>query len=113
MTDLPGTRFNYVELSVSETTRSRAFYEEAFGWAFADYGPSYSATATGDTDLGLDASTKTPPLPVIESRNLAVTRTAVLAAGGRLTRDIYGFPGGSRFEFTDPDGNRLAVWQQD
>lgn len=31
MTDLPGTRFNYVELSVSETARSRAFYEEAFG----------------------------------------------------------------------------------
>ena len=35
---------------------------------------------------------------------------AVVAAGGGLTKDIFPFPGGRRFQFTDPNGNELAVW---
>ncbi len=36
--------------------------------------------------------------------------TAVRAAGGTITKDIYEFPGGRRFELTDPAGNALGVW---
>ncbi len=34
----------------------------------------------------------------------------VEAAGGKITRDPYDFPGGRRFHFRDPAGNELAVW---
>ncbi len=112
MIDRPTARLNYVELSVAETARSRLFYTRAFGWAFSDYGPAYSATTSDDTDIGLDAQRRAPPLPVIESSDVDAARAAVVAAGGTLTRDIYDFPGGRRFEFTDPDGNELAVWQR-
>ena len=30
---------DYIELNVSDMAASRAFYEQAFGWAFNDYGP--------------------------------------------------------------------------
>ena len=34
----------------------------------------------------------------------------VEAAGARVTRPIFAFPGGRRFQFADPDGYELAVW---
>ena len=36
----------------------------------------------------------------------------VAAAGGQITQEIFSFPGGRRFEFRDPSGNRLAVWSE-
>ena len=45
-------RLNYVELPTSDIAAARRFYEQAFGWTLADFGPSYAATATGDTDIG-------------------------------------------------------------
>ena len=38
---------------------------------------------------------------------------AVTNAGGAIVKDIFSFPGGRRFEFTDPAGNHLAVWGND
>ena len=29
---------------------------------------------------------------------------------GTIVKEIFSFPGGRRFEFTDPSGNHLAVW---
>jgi hypothetical protein len=34
---------------------------------------------------------------------------AVEAAGGRIVRPIFAFPGGRRFHFLDPSGNELAA----
>jgi predicted enzyme related to lactoylglutathione lyase len=34
----------------------------------------------------------------------------VADAGGRITKDIYEFPGGRRFHIIDPNGNEIAVW---
>jgi uncharacterized protein len=36
----------------------------------------------------------------------------VTAAGGRVVRPIFAFPGGRRFHFQDPSGNELAVWSE-
>ena len=33
-----------------------------------------------------------------------------LEAAGKITREIFAFPGGRRFHFKDPAGNELAVW---
>ena len=103
-------RLNYLELPVADTARAKAFYGEAFGWAFSDFGPSYAATTSGDTDLGLDADTTlTTLLPVIQVEDLEATLSAVEAAGGVVVQPIFAFPGGRRFHFRDPDGHVLAM----
>ena len=107
-------RFNYLELPVSDAGAAKRFYADAFGWTFADYGPTYAATTTGDTDLGLqaDAEERTAAaLPVIEVADLDATLAAVEHAGGEITRAIFDFPGGRRFHFRDLDGHELAAMQ--
>lgn len=106
-------RLNYLELPVADTVVSKAFYAAAFGWGFSDFGPTYAATTTGDTDVGLDASPEkvARPLPVVEVDDLDAALTAVEAAGGRVTVATFAFPGGRRFHFADPDGHELAVMQ--
>jgi uncharacterized protein len=37
----------------------------------------------------------------------------VVAAGGKIVRPQFEFPGGKRFHFTDPGGNGLAIWSND
>lgn len=104
-------RLNYVELPVTEIGPSKSFYETAFGWSLTSFGPTYAATMTGDTDIGLQADaaeTSKAPLPVIEVENLEAAYTAVQEAGGRIVCPIFSFPGGRRFQFADPSGNELA-----
>ena len=36
----------------------------------------------------------------------------VKAAGGMIVLETITFPGGRRFEFTDPSGNRIGVWEK-
>lgn len=109
-------RLNYLELPVGDLGEARRFYSEAFGWTFTDYGPSYSATTSGDTDLGLnaDATESTAQLlPVIEVTDLESVLAAVESAGGTVTQPIFSFPGGRRFHFRDPAGHELAAMQPD
>lgn len=105
-------RLNYVELPSTEIATSKAFYEAAFGWAMTEFGPSYAATVSGDTDIGLQADpaeATRAPLPVIEVTDLEATLQAVTDAGGTLVRPIFEFPGGRRFHFLDPGGNEVAA----
>lgn len=109
-------RLNYVELPVREIGPAKAFYEQAFGWSLTAFGPTYAATLSGDTDIGLQAdaaeATKAP-LPVIEVEDLEAALEAVKAAGGEIVRPIFAFPGGRRFQFLDPSGNEVAAVQPD
>jgi predicted enzyme related to lactoylglutathione lyase len=109
-------RLNYVELPVRDIAASKLFYESAFGWAMTQFGPTYAATLSGDTDVGLqgDAAEATKaPLPVIEVDDLEAALNAVVAAGGKIVRPIFAFPGGRRFQFLDPSGNEAAVAKTD
>ena len=105
-------RLNYVELPVRDIAASRGFYERAFGWSMTEFGPSYAATLSGDTDIGLQADPEEAakaPLPVIDVDDLEATLAAVEQAGGTVVRPIFAFPGGRRFHFLDPSGNELAA----
>ncbi|WP_136162239.1 VOC family protein [Sphingomonas flavalba] len=107
-------RFNYLELPSTDVAAAKAFYAAAFGWTFADFGPSYAATTSGDTDVGVqgDATERTAAvLPVVQVDDLDATLAAVRSAGGVVTRAIFAFPGGRRFHFRDPDGHELAAMQ--
>ena len=105
-------RLNYVELPVGDIASAKAFYEAAFEWSLTGFGPTYAATLTGDTDIGLQAdpaeATKAP-LPVIDVDDLEAALDAVKAAGGEIVRPIFAFPGGHRFHFPDPSGNEVAA----
>ena len=106
-------RLNYVELPVGDLPASLAFFEAAFGWTLKRFGPSYAATVTGVTDVGLQgdpAEQAKTPLPIIEVDDLPAALAAVEQAGGVVTRPIFAFPGGARFHFREPSGIELAVW---
>lgn len=109
-------RLNYVELPVREIAAVKAFYEQAFGWSMTEFGPTYAATTSGGTDIGLQAdgeeATKAP-LPVIEVEELEAAQAAVEQAGGSIVRSIFAFPGGRRFHFLDPSGNEVAAVKGD
>ena len=109
-------RLNYVELPVPDVAPAKAFYESVFGWSLTAFAPTYAATLTGDTDIGLQGdpgeATKAP-LPVIEVEDLEGALSAVERAGGRIVRPIFTFPGGRRFQFLDPSGNEIAAVKSD
>lgn len=94
---------------------SRAFYEDAFGWSFTDYGEYYDTSDSGVV-AGIngvaDEYHQSMPLAVIYVTDLEAARGKVEASGGKILHEIYGFPGGRRFHFTDPAGNELAVWSE-
>jgi predicted enzyme related to lactoylglutathione lyase len=107
-------RIDYVELAVSDIARAKAFYGEAFGWSFIDYGPEYcefndGRLKGGFTTLG-EVRKGGGPLVILYADDLEGIQTQVEQAGGRIVKPIFSFPGGRRFHFADPDGYELAVW---
>jgi len=108
-------QIQYIEFLSQDFDRIKQFYQAAFGWKFTDWGVEYTAFAgqyiEGGFALGDPATGSV--MPIIYSDNLEASLQAVVAAGGVLVKDIFSFPGGRRFEFTDPDSNKLAVWTKE
>src|SRR5258708_34107102 len=111
---MAGTRIDYVELpSMTAHELTRAFYPKAFAWEFTNYGPTYSATGNGTTDLGLQGDPSealAAPLPVIRVDDLEAALDSVVKAGGVIAKPIFSFPGGRRFQFINPSGSEIDVW---
>jgi len=108
---------NYVELPATDMAKIKAFYTQAFGWRYQDYGPHYAAFINAGLDGGFDGASdrqpsKNGPLIVLLSQDLEASLARVIEAGGLITVPIFSFPGGRRFHFTDPSGNELAVWSK-
>lgn len=108
-------KLDYLEMPAGNGSldATKSFYSRAFGWAFTDYGPTYSAFAEGlDGGFDADAEATPKPLPVLYAAQLEETLDAVIDAGGIIVKPIFTFPGGRRFHFTDPAGNELAIWSE-
>lgn len=106
-------RIDYIELSVTDLARTKAFYGKAFGWEFKDYGAEYATFEDGHLGGGFSvgqAPRPGGPLVILYSHDLAATQTKIEQAGGNIIKPTFSFPGGRRFHFTDPDGYELAVW---
>lgn len=108
-------RLDYIELAVTDMENAKAFYSAVFGWTFVDYGPTYSSFSEEHIDGGLSMERTPAPvgsgtLVVFYSNNIVAAEARVLAAGGKLTKELFDFPGGRRFQFTDPCGNEFAFW---
>ena len=111
-------KIDYVEIPSRDIEATKAFFTSAFGWSFVDYGPKYVAIENAGVDGGFykSDSVSSPEngsvLVVLYSTELETTVAKVTAAGGTVVRDIFDFPGGRRFHFTDPNGNEYAVWSE-
>lgn len=111
-------KINYVEIPARDIAATKRFFEAAFSWSFVDYGPDYVALENAGLDGGFFKSDQvaTPAngsvLVVLYSDALTDTLAQVKAAGGTIVQDIFEFPGGRRFHFTDPSGNEFAVWSE-
>lgn len=111
-------KINYLEFPASDLERTKAFFESVFGWEFVDYGPDYTAfsAASAGIDGGFYRSEMKAQtdcgsvLVILFSSSLEAILSKVEAAGGRITKPIFSFPGGRRFQFLEPSGNELAVW---
>ena len=107
-------RIDYVEFGAADIEATKRFYSGVFGWEFTDYGPDYTSFADGRLNGGFAKVQEAPrqggPLVVIYASDLEGMLASVKGAGGKITKQIFSFPGGRRFQFKDPNGNELAVW---
>ena len=110
---------DYIELAVDDLRQAKAFYAEALGWAFTDYGTDYvgihDPSVPGHEFGGLSphspSSRGDGVLALARSEDAEASLARVLAAGGRLVVALHEYPGGRRFTFADPWGNVLGVYQ--
>ena len=109
-------KINYIELPARDLGATQRFYERAFSWSFTDYGQDYRAFSDGALDGGFyrsqqsSNSTQGAALVVLYTDAIDIAHKAVISAGGTISKEIFSFPGGRRFHFSDPNGNELAIW---
>jgi len=104
---------NYIEFYTNNLTETKTFYNTVFGWTFTDYGPNYSSFESAGIDGGFEHTEKPIQkgvLVVLYHQELESVMVKIKKAGGLITKEIFSFPGGKRFQFEDPSGNELAVW---
>ena len=114
-------QMDYVEFPATDVEATKRFYHGVFGWDFQDWGPSYVSFHDGRLAGGFNAEAKPAEaagkatrgvLVVLYAAALEDTYAKVKAAGGKIVRETFEFPGGRRFHFADPNGNELAVWSE-
>jgi len=107
-------RIDYIEFHATDMAKIKAFYTQAFGWKFTDYGPDYVSFDDGRITGGFwkEGKAGAGPLVILYGVDLDATVARVRAAGGTIVKPPFAFPGGRRFHFADPSGNELAVWSE-
>lgn len=106
---------DYLEIPAPDVDKAKAFYSRVFGWALLDdYSPNYCGFKSGTISGGFVASLQVSghgPLIVLYADDLDDRLVAIEAHGGTVTTSKTKYDwGGYRAEFTDPNGNRLAIW---
>ena len=92
---------------------TKTFFTNVFGWGYKEWGDTYNDTTDSGVSNGVNSDKSVlMPLTVVYSNDLETTKEKVVQAGGKIIVDIYAFPGGRRFHFTEPNGNELAVWSE-
>lgn len=101
---------DYIEFTSPDVEATQAFFTEAFGWSYIDYGPDYKDIQGAGLGGGIERGETRAPLPVIRTDDLGAMLERVQAAGAEITQEIFEFPGGRRFQFREPGGTEMAVW---
>ena len=106
-------QINYIEFKTNNIEIIKKFYFNCFNWIFNDYGSIYTAFSESGLKGGFELTENkivNGALVVLYHSNLELIKKKIIDFGGRISKDIFSFPGGHRFHFLDPSGNELAVW---
>lgn len=104
---------NYIELKTTNVEETKLFYNAVFNWNFTDYGKEYIAFDNSGLQGGFELTSEkiiNGALVVLYHSDLELIQAKVQEFGGKITQEIFAFPGGRRFHFQDHSGNELAVW---
>ena len=116
MPDPKDKRVDYVEIPSRNLGLTKGFFESLFGWRFTDYGPDYTSFDDGRLNGGFYSSSEISlvsrgsALIIFYTPELEQSRDRVLVLGAVITKDIFSFPGGRRFQFTEAGGSEFAIW---
>jgi uncharacterized protein len=113
----------HFSINADDVDRSRAFYEQVFGWRFTPWGPPgfYQIESVGDGLRGalqqrrfLQPAVRVGFECTMSVASIDATEKAVRAAGGTvlLQRSVIAGVGTLMF-FADPDGNAFGAMQYD
>ncbi|MBD9526705.1 VOC family protein [Paracoccus sp. PAR01] len=105
-------QIDYLEFSSPDIAATKDFFSRAFGWSFNDYGPEYQELADAGVSGGIAAAPLAPPLVILKAEDLEAALAQVSGAGAEITKPIFSFPGGRRFQFREPGGTEMAVWSE-
>lgn len=111
-------KINYLEFPARNLEATKGFFGKVFAWSFEDYGPEYTSFSNAGIAGGFfkaeqSASTENgSALIILYSKDLEGTYSKVLDAGGVIVKEIFSFPGGRRFHFSEPSGNEFAAWSE-
>lgn len=105
---------DYVEFFAPDLTVIKNFYSKVFNWKFTDFGPNYVDFFDGSRHGGFTKGEvkSGSTLVVLYSDELETMQEKIMAHGGKISVEIFTFPGGQRFQFIDPAGNELGVWSE-
>jgi len=106
---------NYIEMYTTDMDIVKTFYWTVFDWEFVDYWSSYAAFSNSGIEWGfelVDTVISGWPLIILIHDDLDFIQERIIQSWGKIVIDTFEFPGGKRFEFTDPVGNKLAVWNK-
>lgn len=110
---MKNNQISYVEFKAKDLEKIKKFYTEIFNWSFTDYGPTYIAFSESGLEGGFEKTENeivNGALIVLYHNDLNSIKSKVIKSKGKISKDIFTFPGGRRFHFIDPAGNELAVW---
>ena len=111
MTKKPVVHF---EIGCKDRPATRAFYEQAFGWDFSDYGPYADRAETGGPVRGHLTSLGHEPhnyvMVYIETDDVSETLKTAIDAGGQAIVGPLPTPDGGEFAWLkDPAGNQIGL----
>ncbi|NNL15192.1 MAG: VOC family protein [Flavobacteriaceae bacterium] len=104
---------DYIEFKTNDLELTKDFYNMAFGWTFKDYGTTYASFKESGIEGGFETTEepiKNSVLIVLYHDNINSIKDKIIEVGGKISKEIFSFPGGRRFHFLDPSGNELAIW---
>jgi predicted enzyme related to lactoylglutathione lyase len=108
-------KVEHFEIPADDVDRAKAFYADVFGWTYDEWDADTAMIHPGgEGAIGGDIhkrDTPTTPTVVITVDSIDDALDAVIKAGGQRLGAIETLGDEGRYAyFTDPEGNRLGLW---
>ena len=108
-------KVQHFEIPADDVGRAKAFYGSVFGWTYEQFDDDNAmVNAASDDSIGGDIYKRDKPQPptvVVTVDSIEESLDAIIKSGGQRLGSIETLEGMGRYAyFTDPEGNRLGLW---